>query len=441
MKKISIWVSAVISLLIILPFLIPTQSYLNKIARMASEKLGAPVTIASGYWLLLPSPRVVAEDITVGKLQEIKVAQIVVIPSLSTLFSATKVIDLRVSKPIVKQAALTFASALSSKPLDSSDAAIINIRHVTVKELQLDWPDMKLPHVNLEANFTNANVLVSAKLESADGALKADVTPKGSDYLVLVQANKWVLPVGLPLLIDKAQIEMQVKGKRLEISNINVDFYEGKLTGDAVVSWDKNWRTSGKLKVHNLSVKEPSSMVSKAIYLSGSLFSHGDFSSSAKEAAALADNMQADFKFSINNGVLHGLDLVKIASLLVKQNTGGGETEFNEFSGLFSMRGKQRNLRDLKISSGLLAATGQVQIKPNKELDGIAQVELKHSVSLVAIPLEVSGTVSNPVVLPSKAAMAGAIAGTAILGPGLGTSIGIKAGGAVDKLKDFFQSK
>ncbi|OGV76239.1 MAG: hypothetical protein A3I83_00245 [Methylotenera sp. RIFCSPLOWO2_02_FULL_45_14] len=441
-KKISIWLSAVISLLIILPFLIPTQSYLNKVEDIASEKLGVPVTIASGHWLLLPSPRVVADDITVGKLQEIKVAQIVVIPSLSTLFSAVRVIDLKVSKPIVKQAALTFASALSSKPSDAgSDAAIINIRHVTVKELQLDWPEMKLPPVNLEANFTNTNVLASAKLESADGALKADVTPKGSDYLISVQADKWILPIGLPLLIDKAQIEMQVKGNRLEIPNINVDLYKGKLTGDVVVSWEKNWRANGKLKVHNLSVKEPSSMVSKAVYLSGSLFSHGNFSSSAKEAAALADNMQADFKFSVNNGVLHGLDLVKIASLLVKQNTGGGETEFNEFSGLFSMRGKQHNLRDLKISSGLLAATGQVKIKPNKELDGIAEVELKHSVSLVAIPLEVSGTVSNPVVLPSKAAMAGAIAGTAILGPGVGTSLGIKAGGAVDKLKGLFQSK
>ncbi|NOU39789.1 MAG: AsmA family protein [Methylotenera sp.] len=440
-KKISIWSSAVISLLIFLPFFIPTQSYLNKVEGMASEKLGVPVTIASGHWLLLPSPRVVVNDITLGKFQEIKVAQIVVVPSLTTLFSATKVIDLNVSKPIIKQAAVALISTLSSKPSDNSDVATINIRNVKVDALQFDWPDMKLPHVNLDADFTNANVLTSAKLETADGALKADVTPKGGDYLILVQADKLLLPIGLPLVIDKAQIEMQITGNRLEIPNINIDLYKGKLTGNAMVSWDKNWRTSGKLKVHNLSVKEPSRMVSKAVYLSGSLLSHGDFSSSAKEATALIDNMQADFRFSVNNGVLHGLDLVKVASLLVKQDTGNAETEFNEFSGLFSMRGRQHNLRDLKISSGLLTATGQVKIKPNKELDGIAQVELKHSVSLVAIPLEVSGTLSNPVVLPSKAAMAGAIAGTAILGPGVGTSLGIKAGGAVDRLKGFFQSK
>lgn len=441
-KKILIGLSALISLLIILPFLIPTQSYLRETEHVASEKLGVPVTIASGHWLLLPSPRIVVDDITVGKLQELKVAQIVVIPTLSSLFSATKVIDLKVSKPIIKQAALAITSDFINKqPEVSGDATAINIQHVTVDELQLDWPDMKLPLVNLDVSFTNTNTLASATLKAVDGTFKADVTPKGEEHLILIAAEKWILPVGLPLLIDKAKFEMHLKGSRLEIPNIDVALYGGKLTGNADISWEKNWLMNGKLKVENVSVKEPTSLVSKSVYLSGRLFSHGNFSSSAKDAAALADNIHADFKFSVNKGVLHGLDLVKVASLLIKQGHSGGETEFDEFSGLLNMAGKQYNLRDLKISSGLLAGTGQVKIKANKELDGVAEIKLKHSVSLVAIPLEVSGSVSNPVVLPSKAAMAGALAGTAILGPGVGTSLGIKAGGALDKLKGLFQSK
>ena len=40
-------------------------------------------------------------------------------------------------------------------------------------------------------------------------------------------------------------------------------------------------------------------------------------------------------------------------------------------------------------------------------------------------------------VLPTKAALAGAAAGTAILGPGVGTSLGIQA---ADKLKGLFGS-
>ena len=57
---------------------------------------------------------------------------------------------------------------------------------------------------------------------------------------------------------------------------------------------------------------------------------------------------------------------------------------------------------------------------------------------LTAIPLQVSGTLDKPMVFPTKTAIAGAVAGTAILGPGVGTSLGIKAGSAVDKIKGLF---
>ncbi len=441
-KKILIGIAGVISLLIILPFLIPTQTYLNKAERIASEKLGVPVTIASGHWLILPSPRVVASDITIGKDQEVKVAEVVVTPTLSSLFSATKVIDLKVSKPLLKQAAIELISVLSSKKSDeSSEAVAVNIRHVKIHELQFDWPDTKLPIINLEANLTNVNGLESATLETKDGAVKADITPNGEEHLILVNVKKWTLPVGLPVFIDQAKLEMHLKGSQLEIPNFDVALYNGKLTGNALISWEKNWRTNGKFKMANLSVKEPSSLVSKAVYLSGNLFGNGHFSSAAKDAAKLGDNVRADIKFKVNNGVLHGLDLVKAASVIIKQAQSGGATEFDELSGLLNVTGKQYHFSDLKISSGLLAATGQVKVKPNKELDGMVEVEMKRSLSMTAIPLVVSGTVSHPVVLPSKAAMAGAIAGTVILGPGVGTGLGIKAAGAVEKFKGLFDGK
>ena len=441
-KKILIGIAVVISLLIILPFLIPVQTYLHEAENIASEKLGVPVTIASGHWSFLPSPHVVVNDITVGKAQEVKVARVDVIPTVSSLFSATKVIDLKVRKPIIKQAALEFISALSSKkPELNTQAIAVNIRHITVDELQLDWPNTKFPTINIDANLTSTNTLESAKLETIDGAVKADITPKGDEYVILVNMKKWVSPIGLPLLLDEAKLEMYLKGSQLEIPNIDIALYNGKLTGEALVSWEKNWRASGKLKVTNLSVKEPSRMVSKSIYLSGNLFGNGNFSSSAKDAAILADNLHADLKFKVNNGVLHGLDLIKAASLLLKQGQNGGVTEFEEFSGLLNVTGKQYHLTNIKISSGLLAASGQVKVKPNKELDGVIDVAVKRSVSLAAIPLVVSGTLSNPVVLPSKAALAGALAGTAILGPGVGTGLGVKAAGALDKLKGLFQGK
>jgi hypothetical protein len=50
--------------------------------------------------------------------------------------------------------------------------------------------------------------------------------------------------------------------------------------------------------------------------------------------------------------------------------------------------------------------------------------------------LVVSGSIDHPIVYPSKAAIAGAAVGTAILGPGVGTSLGIKASKGLDALKE-----
>jgi len=445
-KKILIGVAIVIGLLLILPFLIPMQTYLHQVEKIASEKLGQPVTINSAHLYLLPSPRVVAGDIVVGKNQELQVKSMVVIPTIGTLFSATKIIDLNIRKPIVTKAALDIVSTLTAKKSESSEAAAVNIRHIKIDDLQLVWPDAKYPTVNAEATLTSENKLESAVIRTEDGKLKADVTPNGDEQLIMVSANKWTLPAGLPLLIDNAKLEMHLKGSKLTIPKIDVALYGGKLAGDAVLSWQENngktsWKTSGNLSVDNLSVQQPSILISKAVYLSGNLFGKGNFSATAKDASQLSDNLQTNFQFKVNNGVLHGLDLVKVASLLIKQGQGGGETQFDEFSGIFNSAGKQYRLSQLKISSGLISATGQIKISPKKELDGAVQVKVKRSVNLVTVPLEVSGTVEHPVVLPSKAALAGALAGTAILGPGVGTSLGIKAGGALDKLKGLFGDK
>lgn len=440
-KKIVIGVAVVIALLLIVPFLIPMQTYLQQAEKIASEKLGQPVSINSAHLVLLPSPRVVASGIVVGKHDELKLGQLVVIPTIATLFSDVKTLDLNMSKPIIKQAALDFISALAAKKSDNSAPASVHIRHIKIDELQLE----NYPAMNAKATLTGDNKLESATLETLDGKLKADVTPKvtpDSDaQLIIVNAKKWTLPVGLPLLIDSAKLTMHLKDSKLSIPNMDIALYGGKISGDATLNWQKGWRASGNFNVSNLSVQQPSRMLSKAVYLSGNLFGNGNFSAKAKDAGNLADNLRADFKFKVNSGVLHGLDLVRVASLLLKQSQGGGETQFDEFSGVLNSAGKQYHLRNLKISSGLLSATGQVKVKPNKALDGTVTVDVKNGMGLAEIPLDVYGTVSNPIVLPNKAAVAGAIAGTAIL-PGVGTSIGAKVGAktgeTLNKLKGLF---
>ncbi|HLD09485.1 MAG TPA: AsmA-like C-terminal region-containing protein, partial [Methylophilaceae bacterium] len=262
--------------------------------------------------------------------------------------------------------------------------------------------------------------------------------PKDDQQLITLVADKWTLPAGPPLLIDRLRMDMVLTEGKLDIHKIDADLYGGKLSGDAKLTWGKVYKVTGKLNVDNLAVREPASIMSKSTRVSGQLFGNGNFNATSKEAGQLADGLHADIKFKVVDGVLYGFDLAKAPAMLLSRGQMGGETKFDEFSGLLGVAGKQYQFHNLKIHSGLMAAKGAVKISPDKTLDGVVEVEVKNSMNLTGIPLQVSGTLDKPMVFPTKAAIAGAVAGTAILGPGVGTSMGIKAGSTVDKIKGLF---
>ena len=85
------------------------------------------------------------------------------------------------------------------------------------------------------------------------------------------------------------------------------------------------------------------------------------------------------------------------------------------------------------IASGALAADGNVNISPKKELSGRINAQVKALGTSTGIPLNVAGTVQSPMLYPTGASMAGAAVGTVLL-PGIGTGLGAKAGQAIENL-------
>jgi len=435
-KRTLVWVGAVLAVLFFVPFLIPMNAYIKQAEELASAKLGVPVSIDSLRIALLPSPRINVGKIMVGKNNELSVERVSVVPALTSLFSDTKVISsVKIKKPIIKKAALDILANLSKQPKDTSSTTTVTIRRINVEDAKLEWPGMNLPEINADIALTAANKPESAEIESVDGKLKLDLIPEDGRQLITLVAKKWTLPAGPPLLIDQLQMDMVLTDSKLDIPKIDAALYGGKLSGDANLTWGKAFKLTGKTKLDNLAVREPARLMSKSTRVSGQLFSNGSYIATAKEAGQLADNLHADIKFNVKDGVLYGFDLAKAPMMLLGQGQ-GGETKFDELSGLLNISGKTYRLGNLNVKSGRMLATGAVKISPNKTLDGEVDVEVKNSLNIASIPLQVSGTLDSPMVLPTKAALAGALAGTAVLGPA-GAGIGL---GVADKIKGLFGS-
>lgn len=434
-KRTLVWVGAAVAVLFFVPFLIPMSAYIKQAEELAAGKLGVPVSIGSLRIALLPSPRLNVGNIVVGKNNELSVEHVSVVPALISLLSKTKVISsVQVKKPVVKKAALDIFADLSKQPKDTSSTTAVSVRQINIENAKLEWPDLKLPEINANITLTPENKPEAAEIESVDGKLKLDLIPKGNQQLITLVAKKWILPAGPPLLIDQLRMEMVLTDSKLDIPKIDATLYGGRLSGDANLTWGKAFKLTGKTRLDNLAVREPARLMSKSTRVSGQLFSDGSFNATAKEAGQLADKLNADIKFNVKDGVLYGFDLAKAPAMLLTRGQLGGETKFDELSGLLNISGKTYRLRNLKVKSGLMLATGAVKISPNKALDGEIEVEVKNSLNLASIPLQVSGTLDSPMVLPTKTAIAGAIAGTAVLGPA-GAGLGVKA---ADKIKSLF---
>lgn len=143
-------------------------------------------------------------------------------------------------------------------------------------------------------------------------------------------------------------------------------------------------------------------------------------------------NLKLAGKFKLRDGALSRIDLAQAVNSSGKSAV--GVTRFDSLTGSVNINLSGYHFRDVRISSGSLNADGWVDVAPTLQLKGILDVDLKRTGGLVSMPMVISGTLNKPVVRVSGAAWAGAAVGTAILGPGLGTALGVKVGGFLNKL-------
>jgi uncharacterized protein involved in outer membrane biogenesis len=431
LKILAISFAVVVLLLLLLPLLIPMDTYRDQVQQLATQKLGVPVKIETLRIALIPTPRVNLEGIRVGQVDEIRVGKVAAVLDVTTLFDDVRVIStLDIEQPIIKSSAVALLTPLLAQP---GAAATVAIRRITLSQVRLEWPKLVLPQLEGEVDMSDVGALLQAVIRSDDGKLTLQARPQGAGYSASISARQWTPPTGPPIKFDSLTAQLVYLGQQLEVTAFQAQLYGGKLDGTAQLSWGKQWQLGGKFRSEAIEMRDLSRMFSKAVSVSGRISGNGTFSSSAKTSDQLSQKLLLDYTFGVSQGILLGMDLAKAATLFIKQTGQGGETQFDKLSGKLHTAGKQIELRNMQVASGLLAANGHVRISPSKTLHGQVDVELKRGLALVTVPLNVSGTTDAPLVMPTKAAIAGAAAGTAVLGP-MGTGIGMKAGSMLDRM-------
>ncbi len=439
-KRIAIVLGIVLAVLAAAPFLITLDDYIPRIENEVSAKLKEPVSIRQLRFSALPLPHVKADGITVGKTEDLKVGTVIVRPDLWSLTEPVKVIkSIDIQGLVLTQKGADKIPdwvAGDAKPGAPDKAAPVRVESIRFDNAMIKLSKLSFGPFDARINLNRAGKPTDASITSHDGKLKAFIKPDKPDfYLIDVSAQAWQLPVGPAIVFDELHIKGITTSKQLQLGDIRARLYGGSVEGRAELGWQKGMQLKGNLNVRRVELKSLVPLFSPKTRMSGRLDAKPVFSASAPNAAQLLNALRLETPLNVQEGVYYGVDLHKAATSFVKDDTGGGETRFNELSGHFALeRGTQR-LTNLKIVSGSYAANGHVTISPEKELSGRINAEIKAAkLTAASVPLNVSGTVGSPALFPTAAFLAGAAAGTAVLGPGVGTTVGAKVGGWIDGL-------
>lgn len=429
LKRGGIALGVLIAILAIAPFFVSLADYIPYLEREASAKLNEPVSIQTLRARLLPTPHASIDGIAVGKSGDIKVGRITVVPDLWSMLGNEKII-----RRIEVEGLALNDRALQKMPLWTKSGEAKGKPAIRIGEIRLDDATVQLGKntvgpFDAVMRLNDAGEPLNATLSTHDGALNAHVTPEQRNYRFEVSAKSWKLPIGAPIRFDELHVKGLATLDAATVSEANARLYGGTVAGQATIRWTKGIQLTGRFDVRQVELRDLVPLLSPGNRVSGRLNAKPVLSARAADAGQFANALRVETPFSVQNGVLCGVDIQKAATSLLTKEPTGGETRFDELSGQLVMERGAHRFTQLKIASGALAATGNVTISANKALSGRLNAEVKATnLASAKVPLDVSGTVQRPLVLPTAGTVAGAAVGTAILGPGVGTSIGAKVG-------------
>ena len=217
---------------------------------------------------------------------------------------------------------------------------------------------------------------------------------------------------------------------QMTIPKLNITAYDGNVIArDLLLSHNENeWAFFSHIESNEVALEPLLRDTIQQQIIAGKVGGHVTLALNGPQLDELFTRMDARGRFYITDGLVYNTDIEQAVSMTGKQETGEDVTEFSELSSKFEIVNNQIELSKLRINSANLSGKGNVTISPEHKLTGTLDVAVRSTGNLLKVPLNVSGTIDEPEFALTGGALVGSAVGTSVLGPGLGTFIGLHTG-------------
>ena len=351
--------------------------------KAAGERLGEPVRIGSIHFSLVPQPHLSFENVSIGAEPRLQIASLDAVPELGSMFAPRKVFrSIEIGGLVLPQAIA--ARALWGK--GSEDA--LRVERVYVKGLKLELKGMLLPPLDVEASFGPGG-LEKALLANAEKSLSVSLQGDGGKTQIEIAAKRLVLPFAQNIALDEFSAKGTLVAQDLLLREFEARAFDGVLTGNARLSWGDAWSFGGEFAAKGMDAAK----VAAPILSGGRFEGKGVYAMKADAPEKLMASARLDGSFSMQKGTLAIVDLTRTL-----QGTGGtgGNTLFSEMTGSVVADASRIQLRQIRLSAGLLSANGSAELDAQKNLSGRLQIELRAQVTQLRATLAITGTLAEP---------------------------------------------
>ncbi|MDP3482141.1 MAG: hypothetical protein Q8S05_02390 [Sulfuricella sp.] len=393
-KAALISLAALVLLPIVLLQVMSLNIFIPPIEKLASDRMGEPVSIHSMRASLWPAPHLRLEGVTIGKLRDIKIPTVRVMPELAAFLGETKTIKaIEVESVTIDQDAVTRMIAWVGP---GSGAEKIQVSRIVIKTATIEVKGMPLPPLEADVALAASGKLERADIRSSDKKIEVAITPKNEGFEVNIAAYDWQPPLWPNLTFTELHAKTMATSGGMRISEIEGRLYSGKAKGSATIKWGDLWSAEGDLDIENELLAGAMPALTKDMELTGKLDAKTVYSMQARDLGTLFDNPRIKASFNVRDGSIGNIDLARAIQPRATETT-GGKTLFVSLSGSMTLDGKRYQYRQMKLAAGLLNASGEADIMPNKQLSGKTSVEMKLKSSTVHARLTLSGDLKQPV--------------------------------------------
>lgn len=426
-KALTFVLAGILTLLIAVPWLVPLAAFIPPVEASAGAALGQPVKVAQLRLSLLPIA-ITAVQVTSPSIQ---VGRVTARLNPVQLLSGGLVID-EVELDGVRVRP-EFFRRLAARPV-STAAPDVRVRRVVFKESEIRFEATTLRALQGVVVLASSGAVQEIRVQHQGERLKIVAKPVAGGFELAIAARKWTVPVGPPIAFDRIDMVARLTAQGISTPAASASLYGGTLAGPLAVNWRPDWSIAGDLVLDGVQVQPLARFISRDAAVSGRLRATPRFVLRARDPAALVASLRLEAEFKLEEGILQRVDLEAAAKNPLSGDVAGqGSTRFEHATGRLEIDADGYHFSGLKVESGMLAATGDVSVSRDQHLDGRIDAQLKGVGPMFAMPMRVSGTLQDPSVRPSRAAVAAAVAGSVLL-PGIGTAIGLKAGQLSDLL-------